>query len=363
MKRITFCALLMTLFLLLSCGSGQLQAEKLAAESKISFFDSLIKIGHGFYEIFGFFGNAIGDAFGFTAVKSGDKRSKVGEHFKTIGDGLTTTKNKLNELSSKISEAKNANGSTIEAVKGAIKGANGVFEKLVAALTKLAGVTNDSATDIGDNAAGAAVAADKDSVETIIKEVKAIIETAEKSGVKIEKGNDGGTGAAAADATATAALGGNNGAGAGAGAGSKLADEITKADPWAMIDKVKNAKITSAVLTADANNDAGALATGGNANGNNGAKAATNADLAAAVALKAMIKDGKFSANAADKDIVKAAAVSAVNKVLGVIDVIIRKTVSINLDKVREAVKGIQYSETTTESTEASTTTQPTVTK
>ncbi|WP_413966243.1 variable large family protein [Borrelia turicatae] len=72
-----------------------------------------------------------------------------------------------------------------------------------------------------------------------------------------------------------------------------------------------------------------------------------------------MTKGGKFSAAAGDKDIVKAAAASAVNKVLGVLDFIIRKTVVSNLDKIREAVKGIQYSETTTESTESSTTTQP----
>ncbi|AHH04484.1 Variable major protein, partial (plasmid) [Borrelia nietonii YOR] len=76
-------------------------------------------------------------------------------------------------------------------------------------------------------------------------------------------------------------------------------------------------------------------------------------------ALKAMTKGGKFSANAADTEAVKAAAVSAVNKVLGVLDFIIRKTVSSNLDKIRESVKGIQYSETTTEATESGTA-QPT---
>ncbi|AHH14383.1 variable large family protein, partial [Borrelia hermsii] len=90
---------------------------------------------------------------------------------------------------------------------------------------------------------------------------------------------------------------------------------------------------------------------------NAGAK--SNADLAAAVALKAMTKGGKFSAAANEEGAVKAAAVSAVNKVLGVLDFIIRKTVSSNLDKIRESVKGIQYSETTGEATESDTA-QPT---
>ncbi|WP_330730474.1 variable large family protein [Borrelia turicatae] len=328
--------ILISLFLLLSCGSGsgQLQAEKLAAESKNTFLDSLVKIGQGFYEIFGIFGNAFGDALGLTAVKSGDKKSKVGEHFKTIGDGLTTTKDKLKELSSKISEAKNANNSTIEAVKGVINSASDVIAKLIDSVTKLASVTNDGA-DIGDTAsAAAAVAADKDSVDAIIKEVKAIIETAEKSGVQIEKGTAGNAVNAAA-ATAPAAIGSNN---AGQGAGDKLAAEVAKADPWAMIDKIKNSTTNTAVLAGN-DKDAGTLATG------------------------TITKDGKFSAAAGDVEVVKAAAVSAVNKVLGILDVIIKKTVGSNLNKIREAVKGIQYSETTTESTEASTTTQPTVTK
>ncbi|AHH11326.1 Variable major protein (plasmid) [Borrelia coriaceae ATCC 43381] len=82
----TICATFISLFLLLSC-TGQLEAERMAAESKNTFFESLINIGHGFQEIFGSFGNAIGDFFGFTAVKSADNRSVIGEHFKKLEGG------------------------------------------------------------------------------------------------------------------------------------------------------------------------------------------------------------------------------------------------------------------------------------
>ncbi|UPA11482.1 variable large family protein (plasmid) [Borrelia parkeri] len=331
----------------------------MAAKSRISFFDSLIKIGHGFQEIFGFFGNAIGDAFGFTVVKSGDKRSKVGEHFEKIKKGLGDTKNKLKELSNKISEAKNANSSTIEAVKGAIKGASDVFEQLIAALTKLADATKDD-NPIGHNDNNAAAGAEKDGVEAIIAGVKEIVEATEKSGVKIEAGDAGGQITAAANTAAPAVLSGHNNAAAGAGAGDKLAAEVAKADPWAMIDKIKNTKVKTGNVSGDNTNEAGALAAG---TGVDNAGAKSNADLAAAVALKAITKGGKFSNAANEAGAVKAAAVTAVNKVLGVLDVIIRKTVSSNLDKIREAVKGIQYSETTTESTEASSTTQPAAAK
>ncbi|AHH04469.1 Variable major protein (plasmid) [Borrelia nietonii YOR] len=89
-KRIS--AIIMTLFMVLASCSNQLEAEKLAAENKNTFFDSLVKIGQGFQDIFGILGNAIGDALGFNAVKSGDKRSKVGEHFEGIGKGLKNVK-------------------------------------------------------------------------------------------------------------------------------------------------------------------------------------------------------------------------------------------------------------------------------
>ncbi|ETZ17175.1 Variable major protein [Borrelia duttonii CR2A] len=131
-----------------------------------------------------------------------------------------------------------------------------------------------------------------------------------------------------------------------AGDATKLAGEVAKADPWAMIDKIKNAKTKNNVAPA-ANDYAGQLATASAAAANDNGTASTNADLAAAVALKAMTKGGKFTQPAANEDgAIKAAAASAVNKVLGILDLIIRKAVNLELDKVKEAVKGIRYSET-----------------
>ncbi|AHH13135.1 Variable major protein (plasmid) [Borrelia hermsii YBT] len=267
---------------------------------------------------------------------------------------MEDTNGKLKELSNKISKAKNVNVSSIEAVKSAINSASDVFERLIDSVTKLSGIINDGA-DIGDTAsAAAAVAAEEASVRTVIEEVKAIIDAAKKSGIEIKSGTAGNAVNAAA-ASAPAAIGSNN---AGQGAGDKLAAEVSKADPWAMIDKIKNSTTNTAVLAGN-DKDAGTLATGTNANDANGAGAATNADLAAAVALKAMTKGGKFSSAAGDVEAVKAAAVSAVNKVLGVLDFIIRKAVNLELDKIKEAVKGIKYSESTGEATESDTA-QPT---
>ncbi len=246
--------------------------------------------------------------------------------------------------------------SDITGVNSVIQGSSVIFAKLIASVGKLAGAIGD--TDIGDaNSAGGGIAADKVSVDAFIEGVKELIEIANSVGVKINAGTAGNSVNNVAGA-APDALGGN--VQAAANSGPKLAAEVAKADPWAMIDKIKNATTVGFVAAND--NNAGQLATG--APNANGAKAATNADLAAAVALKAMTKGGKFTQPAANEDgAVKAAAASAVNKVLGVLHVIFRKVVNLELDKIKEAVNGIKYSETTGINVLEDGITQPTATK
>ncbi|WP_051480277.1 variable large family protein [Borrelia crocidurae] len=339
----------------MGCSSGGVSEGKVNLEAKNSFLESLVKIGEGFYEVFGVFGSAIGDVLGFHAVKSTDNRSEVGKHFEKMEKGLKSTKDKLDGLIKDITSTSHADTKVVEAV---IKSSSEVVTELMTLVANLAGVTKAN-TIIGDTAtAAAAVAADSNDVKAIVENVKKIIELANKSGVQIEKGSEGTAVAAGANTNAPAVLNAN--AAAGAGAGPKLADEVAKADPWAMIDKIKISKTKTAGNASD-NDSAGELATA-NAADANGAGAKSNADLAAAVALKAMTKTGKFSAVANEAGAVKAAATSAVNKVLGVLDVIIRKTVESNLDKIREAVKGIKYSETSGVNFTKSDTTQATTT-
>ncbi|ETZ17265.1 hypothetical protein BDCR2A_01805 [Borrelia duttonii CR2A] len=82
--------------------------------------------------------------------------------------------------------------------------------------------------------------------------------------------------------------------------------------------------------------------------------------------MRAMGKAGKFVAKK-DEDksafVINGAVASAVNKVLGILDIIIKKTVESNLDKIREAVKGIKYSESGGTEASQSDATQSVVTK
>ncbi|AFI31648.1 hypothetical protein [Borrelia crocidurae] len=127
-----------------------------------------------------------------------------------------------------------------------------MIAKLVISVNKLAGCVCN--TDIGDNAAVVAVAADKAIVETVVEGVKSLIETATSFGVKIEAGTFGNAVVAGAN-TVLAFLSGT--AAVVAGDAAKLAAEVWKVDPWVMIDKIKNAKTKTGALTADSDNNAG----------------------------------------------------------------------------------------------------------
>ncbi|AHH11334.1 Variable major protein (plasmid) [Borrelia coriaceae ATCC 43381] len=267
----SICATLF-IFLFLSCNNGIEELEK-----KNIFSDSLVNIGHEFQEIFGSFGNAIGNALGFSTIKPEDNRSEVKKHFDVLGERLKSTKNKLNDLSNKISGAKNADRGTIKVVEDVIEDSNEVFDKLIGALAKLSGATGS--TDIGDNTVSAGVGAEKSGVEAIVGGIKTIVEEAGKAGMEIKPGDAGSSITTASVTTdAIVVLGGHNTA-ATKGAGPNLAAEVLKADPWAMIDKIKNATPTSPAKLGAGSHDAGKLASSsGNASASAGAK--SNADLA-----------------------------------------------------------------------------------
>nr|WP_281171781.1 variable large family protein [Borrelia coriaceae] len=307
----------------------------------------------GFLDVFASFGKMFEDTLGFPAVKSSDPKSKVGEHFENIGKRLQSTKDKLDGLAKEISSTPHADTKGVETV---ISSSGEVLTKLIEAVTKLASVTKKGSANIGDNNNSKAVATPSADVEAIIKEVNAIVETATNSGIKIDTGKEGAAVPSSAATHAPTVLAKSN-AQASAGAGPALAAEVVKADPWAMIHKIQKAKIATNPISLNASNDngAGELATGTKNGDDAGAK--TNADLAAAVALKAMTQGGQFNA-ANDAEAVKGAAAGAANKVIGVLEEIIRRTVVSNLDKIGKALKGIKYSETIGEATEVGTATK-----
>ncbi|WP_434757123.1 variable large family protein (plasmid) [Borrelia puertoricensis] len=87
----TLCALLMTLFLLLSCGSGITNME----DPKTTFLNSIANLGKGFLDVFTSLSDMVAGAFG---INADTKKSDIGKYFSDIENTINTVKEKLNTV-------------------------------------------------------------------------------------------------------------------------------------------------------------------------------------------------------------------------------------------------------------------------
>ncbi len=349
MKKISSAILLTTFFVFINCKSQV--ADKDDPTNK--FYQSVIQLGNGFLDVFTSFGGLVAEAFGF---KSDPKKSDVKTYFTTVAAKLEKTKTDLNSLPKEKSDISSttgkpdSTGSVGTAVEGAIKEVSELLDKLVKAVKTAEGASSGTAAigEVVDND-GDAEAADKDSVKGIAKGIKEIVEAAGGS----EK------------LKAVAAAKGENNKKAGklfgkAGANANNAGDSEAASKAAgAVSAVSGEQILSAIVTAagaaeqdgkkpaDATNPIAAAI--GNKDADDGAefnKEGMKKDdqIAAAIALRGMAKDGKFAVkDGGEKEkaegAIKGAAESAVRKVLGAITGLIGDAVGTGLRKVGDSVK------------------------
>nr|ADJ40014.1 vls8 [synthetic construct] len=312
------------------------------------FYQSVIQLGNGFLDVFTSFGGLVAEAFGF---KSDPKKSDVKTYFTTVAAKLEKTKTDLNSLPKEKSDISSttgkpdSTGSVGTAVEGAIKGASELLDKLVKAVKTAEGASSGTAAigEVVDNA-GAAKAADKDSVKGIAKGIKEIVEAAGGS-EKLK--------AAAAEGENNKKAGKLFGKVDGAAGDSEAASKAAGA-----VSAVSGEQILSAIVKAageaeqdgekpeDAKNPIAAAIGKGNGDGAEFDQDEMKKDdqIAAAIALRGMAKDGKFAVKGNNEKekaegAIKGAAESAVRKVLGAITGLIGDAVSSGLRKVGDSVK------------------------
>ncbi|XXG16323.1 variable large family protein (plasmid) [Borrelia puertoricensis] len=321
MKRITLCALLMTLFLLFSCGSGTTSAE----DTQGRFLKSVISLGNDFLNVFISLTDMVGGVLGFNTTT---KKSDVGNYFKTIEKSLTTTKTILEKIVSDMKTENNPNASAVEtAVKSLI---TNTLDKIIAGAktaSEAIGTTGDDL--LGNVAAHAAPAGAKGETENLIKGIKSIVDVV----LENEGKHDAGTDKKAEDGSAARTA--NDGAGklfANDNAGDAANAKKSAADAAKAVGAVTGADILKAMVKNGANSAVEA------------AKAnAKDGTIAGAIALRSMAKNGKFAGPSADDQggvapIVKGAAVSAVTKALGTLTIAIRETIDRGLKTVKDAI-------------------------
>ncbi|XXG16311.1 variable large family protein (plasmid) [Borrelia puertoricensis] len=347
MKRITLCALLMTLFLLLSCGSGTTSAE----DPKTTFLTSIANLGKGFLDVFTSLSDMVAGAFG---IKADTKKSDIGNYFTSIEKTMNTVKDKLNTV-----VAENSNYPKIKEVVDTF--ITGTLDK-IASGAKIAatGAAGNAISEVVKSNAGTSV--DATSVNALVKGIKEIVDLVIKEG----NGQADKTKPVDDDKKNIGRL-----FGAETTADSKGAEDKHVAAASASIGAVTGADILKAIAAADSNatkdgkvkdaTDAAALALAKGTGTENDEKLTTaeaqkDAVIAAGIALRAMAKDGKFIVkdtgdNKTEAEAAKGVAANAVGKTLSTLIIAIRNTVDSGLKSISDALAAVKQEDKSADST------------
>ncbi|PRQ94800.1 hypothetical protein CV684_05295 [Borreliella burgdorferi] len=322
----------MTLLVFVNCKNNA--GEAAAADDPTNkLYQSIIKLGNGFLDVFTSFGGLVADALGF---KADPKKSEVKDYFSSIANKLEETVTNLTKLPKENSSSGGETGKdgttndTKSAVESAVGTVSGWIKEMAEAAKKAAEAAKDGGSDligkvVKKDAAGGKTA-DAGSVNGIADGIKGIVEAAKKSGVDglkdVQAVSEGirtkmqgscsrgrmmvGAGAAAEAEKAAAAVSGVSG------------EQILKAIVEAAGDggekagvKAEDAEnpIDAAIGTKD--DDAAAF----------GEKMKKDDQIAAAIVLRGMAKDGQFvlkeDGDGKGKGTVKSAAENAVGTVSG----------------------------------------------
>ncbi|XPC97920.1 variable large family protein (plasmid) [Borreliella japonica] len=356
MKKMSSAILLGAMLVFANCKANGAEAGQDDPTSK--FYNSLIQLGNGFLDVFTSFGGLIADALGF---KADPKKSDAKTYFESLAKKLEETREGLNKLP-KDSDSDSSTGGTggtggAGGVQGAITEISKWLEEMEKAATDAAKAATGGDKSIGDVVKGDAGAAaakggEATSVNGIAKGIKGIVDAAGQAGDEGKLNVAAASGESNKDAgklfvQKNGAVGGDDkdagkaAAAVAAVSGEQILKAIVEAAGKDGEKEKKGAKAEDATNPIDA-----AIGADGN---ENAAKAFEKNEMkkddqiAAAMVLRGMAKDGQFVLKDDDHDAhkgtVKNAVESATNKTVVALTNLVRKAVQAGLKKVGEFVK------------------------
>ncbi|WP_418456546.1 variable large family protein [Borreliella lusitaniae] len=178
MKKISSVIFLLTFLVFINCKNNAGEASSSdETDQGNKFYQSVIKLGNGFLDVFTSFGGLVADALG---LKADPKKSEVKTYFDTIAKKLEETVKNLEQLLKESGDATDqaqgagdAAKNSGSAVEVAVKELNAWITEMAEAAKKGAAAATGSAQDaIGNVAAADANAGargDADSVKGLLK--------------------------------------------------------------------------------------------------------------------------------------------------------------------------------------------------
>ncbi|AFI31654.1 variable large family protein [Borrelia crocidurae] len=333
-RRIIKGIVMVLVMMVMGCNSGGgKDPEKL-------FLSEMVNLGRGFLDVFVSFGDMIAGTLG---IKADTKKSEISAYFSKIENTMKTVKEKLGEI---VGEYGN-----YPKVKENVEEFIGKIGKIeVGAKEAALGASGEDKIGGATSAGQAAVAADKNSVISLVKGIKAIVEIVLRDGE------------GSADATKTVDGDKKDIGKLFANEDANRAQEAEAAKASASIGAVSGADILKAI--AKAKEDPQAYNTDGIEKATDAAEIAIavnskkeikdesakkDAVIAGGIALRAMAKDGKFAAkqDASDKyaNAVNGVVASAVSKVLSTLTIAIRNRVDEGLKEINKVLGEIKQGE------------------
>ncbi|WP_233195494.1 variable large family protein [Borreliella burgdorferi] len=354
MKRISSAIFLLAFFVFTNCKNN---AELVEAEAKHQaakdFYHAIIKLGYGFVDVFNAIGGLVSDVF----YKADPKKSDVKNYFESIAKILQDTQAKLDALSKE--QGGGDRGTQVVDTSKKVSGWIKEMHKAVDDTAKAGDGGNDSIANVavgGDNGNGNGAKANEGSVTGIAKGMKAIVDAAKKAGVELKAADvDDVAGGADDDGNAAGKLfaSGDNARGAGADADAEeAAEKAGEAVSAVSGDQILKAIVDAAGTTAGkrantAKNAVEAAIGGDNAAAGEafGGNMKKKNQIAAAIVLRGLAKDGKFAnTNAGNGNTkvvaaVKSAVESGVQKTMSSLSSLIRQSIVKELGKVANVVQ------------------------
>ncbi|ADQ30189.1 vlsE protein (truncated), partial (plasmid) [Borreliella burgdorferi JD1] len=349
MKKISSAIFLGAIFVFVNC-KGNVGENSGKDDPTNKFYQSIIQLGNGFLDVFTSFGGLVADALGF---KADPKKSEVKDYFDSLAKKLEETKKGLNDLNNN----NNAGGGAADAGKAAEKGTAGKADGVQGAIAEISGWLEEmakAATEAATAANGdkgdmigkvvkagdaAAKGGDETSVNGIAGGIKGIVEAAKKAGEEGKLESEAAGGEANKDAgklfaakNANAANGGGDAAAAEKAAAAvsavsgkqilkAIVDAAGKGDGEKKgVDDVKEATNPIEAAIGSTGDEKAAAAFN---------KMKKNDQIAAAIVLRGMAKDGEFALKNDDHDKaekgLKSTVESAVNKTVVALTDLVRK--------------------------------------
>ncbi|ETZ17226.1 Variable major outer membrane lipoprotein [Borrelia duttonii CR2A] len=341
--RIRVIILMMVMMMvMMGCNSGGVKGEGTGGGVK-SLSEVLLEVGRSAENVFYSFLELVSGSLGF-AVKATTKKNEVGDYFDGLGKKLEIASAELEKVAEKASADVDKEGILNKGIRAAVDTAKTTLSTLKGHLESLKGIGDgNKVVDVANDQNG--VAANSDALKIVYKALKGIVEIATKQGVK-EPSSSNVTLAQASIGVNEAKNGAKvlaAGANAGAAVGEKAAlivSSVRGEEMLASIVKSTEGDVKELGAAADANTTPLEFAVGGG----NAEHLAKDVALAGAVsggiALRSLVKEGKLAANNGgdDNKAVQSAGITAVNKLLGAVEGIVKKTVKNVLEKVKQKI-------------------------